>query len=334
LTDTLNLHGNGAWIVMNLFGAMSLPEVVVVDPESRIVWRGSPNDRLEERLLAICEQTQPLAGDPKRMAQRMRQSDKLLDQGEIGQAYTLARSIWLVTEDGSSERGDARNKMDKLEAAAGEWLKKAIEAERAGEKDKAARIVAQIAGRFDDPELRDEQREGDKDKDKLQVVKDAEAEIGRMNGDRTLKQAIKAAQDQCQAEVLLEKGADFEEVNRFDDALVCYRQVIKKYKDAAGAKTAQANIDKIKNDKKLRVAVDKSRDEAEAARWLDIADRCAKLELFDEAREYYERLVKEHPKSEEAKQAKEKLSKLPAPAKETAGADPVEPAKTAKANTP
>lgn len=332
--DAWNFYGPGAWYVQALFGAMSHPEVVIVDPESRIVWRGSATDRLEERLLEVCEATQPLAGDAKRMTQRMRQAKKFLDQGEVAKAYTLARQLYRVTDDESPVHGEARTLMDGLEQAAAEWLKKAIEAERAGDAQKAAHIVAQISVRMDDEDQRSEKRDGPSGSDtrsaggptakpegeKLQVVKDAEQEIGRMNGDRKLKQAIRAAMDQCRAELLLEKAADLEETDQFDAALVCYREVIKKFKESSAAKDAEASIKRIREDKKMRAAVDKARNEAEARRWMDIAERFAKLDLPDQAREYYERVISEHPKSPHAQEAKKRIEQLPKPTQETVDA--------------
>src|SRR5262249_42048228 len=70
--DAYNFYGSFFWLVQNLFGVMSHPGVAIVDPTGMIVWRGSPNDRLEERLLQTCEATQPLAGDSKRMAQKLK----------------------------------------------------------------------------------------------------------------------------------------------------------------------------------------------------------------------------------------------------------------------
>ncbi|MCC6359544.1 MAG: redoxin domain-containing protein [Phycisphaerales bacterium] len=310
-------YGVGFRFIQEAYGSMSHPEVVVIDPFGNIAWRGDPNDRLEERLIEVSEATKPAAGNAKLLEQRLRRADKFLNESEYGKAYTLARSVWRVTDEEVSSHGAARSLMDKLEGLAGDWLKKAIEEERSGNLEKAAYIVSQIAVRFEDDDKqannrrRDGQQNNNEQDSRQGVVRDAFNEIGRMNGDRKLKDLIRTATDNARGELLNEQAVEFEELGKYEIAKRLYAQCVEKYKDSPAGKDAKTGLDRIETDRKIRTQLDKIRAEDEARRWMDLAERFAAAEMPEMARTWYEKVLKEHGDTSFAKKAKELLDKLP-----------------------
>ncbi|MBI5865920.1 MAG: hypothetical protein HZB38_15735, partial [Planctomycetes bacterium] len=126
-----------------------------------------------------------------------------------------------------------------------------------------------------------------------------------------MKALIRTAMDNARGELLIEQAQMYEDVNRFDDARVCYKQVMDKYKETPAAKDAEAAVEKIRTDKKLKQTIEKERAADEARRWLDLGERFEKAEMPELAREQYEKVIKQHAKTEFAKTAKERLEKLP-----------------------
>lgn len=326
--EVYNFYGPFFRFVQQAFGSMSHPECVVVDAYSNIVWRGHPADRLEDRIKTAIETSRPISGDAKRLEQKLRKADKLIDEKEYAKAYSLARIISLATNEDSQENSKAKSLMEKVEQKGAEWLKEARDAV-ATDKEKAAYIVGQLVVRLDEPdkELK-KQTEGDNSnrggdgnnaETKEGLFRDANNAMGEMFADRKLKELIRKAMENAEGEILIEQAQEYEDVDRYDEARVCYKQVMEKFKETPAAKTAETAFEKIRTDKKTGQALARARSEEEARRWLDLGDRFAKAELYPQAREHYERVIKEHGKSEFSKTAKDRLEKLP---KATAKADP------------
>jgi tetratricopeptide (TPR) repeat protein len=328
--EIYNMRGDFLRLVQTAFGSMSHPECVIVDPFSNIVWRGHPNDQLEQRILDVVENTRPIAGDPKQIEARLRKAEKLIDEKEYGKAYTIARQLFLATNEESPENNKARSLMEKVEQKGADFLKEARDA-LATNKERAAYIVAQLSVRLEDQdkELKRAKEGAGRDQQPQQaqeqqtgLIRDVSNALGEMYADRKMKDLIRKAMDNASGELLNEQAADLEEIGHYDDARVLYKQVLEKYKETAAAKTAETMLEKVRTDKKVAQSLDKSRGADEARRWLDIGERYAKAELYDLAREMYEKVIKEHAKTDYAKTAKERLDKLP---KATAKADSDKP---------
>jgi len=302
--DTLSDHiyGLGVKRLQEMYGALSEPFVVIVDPWGILRWRGHPLDGVEERILEFLEKYPPPGGDPEWLDRHLRQAERLLDQGEIGRAYTVAKQVLDYTNEENEYHAKAESLTEKIEGAAEEWLKQAIKHEEKGEYDDAARIVAQISVRIAETDL----------------AHDAEQEIGRMNGRRELKERIREALKQARAEVLLDEATVFEERGDYESAIEVYRRVIKKYEDTQAERTAKQALERIKNDPEVQQAIARARKQRMADRWFDLGRRCARLGLYDEARQWYEKILSEHPDTSAADKARAALRELPAVDKEQA----------------
>lgn len=297
-----------------LLGAMSDPYVALVGPRSILAWRGVPGERLKERLADLHARTNPPAGDDDWLERRFRKAERFYDQGEPGKAFTIALDLLKITDEANAVHGKAEALMAKCETAAEDWLKEAIQAERNKEYEKAARIVAEIAVRFEDPDEDDDrkQRGGGRDDDRDQSIKrQAEIEIGRMNGNRDLKKLIREARENAEGQLRNDRAADLEEDEYYVEAKHIYEQVLKEYEDTEAAKEAKRRLRRIERDPSIQKKVAERRARDEAVRWLDLADRFAAIGLYATAREYYENIVQDHPDTTTAERARQRLNELP-----------------------
>ncbi len=327
LSTNMRLYGRG-WA--EFFGAMSHPYVVVVDPDGYIAWRGNPNDRFEERLNETLEATNPPSVDAKWLGRKLRAAEKHLDDGEFGKAYTAAKFVQRIAIENSKESQAADSLMGKAETAAADWLKKAIEFERADNLDKATYIVAQISVHFGAPEKRTLNRRDERgqpapagnnenERDlRRPVAQDADNEIGRMRGAVKVKDMIRTQLEAARGDVMNTRAADLEERKQYDRAHERYAEVVKKYPDSEPAKAAKAAIERLRTSPAVAEQVKKARAVAAARRLLDLGNRCEQQKLPALARQHYEQLVADHPESPEAKTAAERLKSLPASEAETA----------------
>lgn len=302
-------------------GALSDPYVVLVDPRGILAWRGRPSDRLEERLADLHARTDPPVGNETWLSRRFRRAERFYDQHKYGRANTIAMRLFKMTDESHTMHGRAESLMAKCEEAADEWLKEAIRLEGEKKYEEAARIVAEIAIRFEDPDEGKDQRSGDRGDDE-HIKRKAEREIGRMNGNRKLKKLIREARENAEGQLLNDRAGGLEEDGYYIDAKHIYEEVVKEHEDTDAAKEAKRRIRRIERDQGIRKKIAERRARDQAVRWLDLGDRFAAIELYDEARAHYERLIEEHPDTTAAQRGQERLSELPEPtAKESAESD-------------
>jgi len=309
-----NFFDSGYRNVQMSFGCMSHPEVALIDPWGIIVWRGSANDNVEERVKDLIAKTSPHAGDERWLSRRFREAESYYDKNEYGKAYWLARRVATVAGEGTSWHGQATGLMDKSKGAAENWLKEAIRLESEQKFDEAARIVAEIAVRMTEKKEgeQSEQRGGGSGEQAGDAARQAELEIGRMSGDRRLKEAIRKARLNTQGQTRIELAQELEEDKRHDEALEIYTEVVKTFEETDAAAAAKKAIERIEKDPAIRATVAKRRANDQADRWLFLAEQYTRAELFPQARETFERIIAEHADTDAAKKAKELLAKLPA----------------------
>jgi peroxiredoxin len=285
-----------------LYQVPSLPYAYLIDPDMKVAWRGNPEKNLEDRLVELMRRTPPVCADLAAEQSRLRKAEQLLEQRDYGRAYTIAAKLADLEEENAELAEKARALMEKLEQAAEKWLEEAKEAHRTGDYETACRIVSVISIRFETTD----------------VAHAAEDEIARLRAERKSKEMIRTERKKAQAEVALDEAADFEADKRYLKALDAYEEVAKKFKDSEAAKQAQAAIERITTDSAIQQYVKEWREAGRADRWLELGDRFAKVEMYDLAREYYERVISEHATSAAATKAKKRLKDLPEPLAEEA----------------
>ncbi len=302
-----------ATVVYHLLGALSEPYIVLVDPRGRLAWRGVPDKRIEDRIDDLIEHSKPPLGDEQWLGRRFRKADRFFDQREFGKSYTIAQSLFRMTDEAHRMHGRTESLRARCNESAKQWLREAIQAERDKDFEKAAYIVAEIAVRFQnlDEDEDDDSNRGSRDEDDEDVYNQAAFQIGRMSGDRKLKGMIRDAQEEAAARLLNDRAAEFEEDDYYLDAKHLYEEVLEEHDDTDAAKEAKRRLRRIKRDDEIQAKIAARRANEEAIRWLDIADHYVGAELEEEAREKYQALIKKHPDTTAARRAKQRLRELP-----------------------
>jgi len=286
--------GPGARPVDELLGAMSQPSVMLVDPWGYISWRGTRFDTFEQRLEALVQKTKPHAGDNAWLQRKLSEAERLKGKGEYARAFTIAKRVLKIAGESSTVGGAATTHMDEYVAATSAWIKKAVKLAEDKKYDEAARIMADISVRMEDTD----------------VIEEAELELGRMRGDRRMKDPIRKALEDARGQVRNEIADELRDDDRYVAATKIYREVVKDREDTPAAEYAQKQIDTFKKNAAVRKQVQENRAWAQATRWLDMGDHYAELEMNEQARDSYQRIIDEHPGSDAAGMARERLKAL------------------------
>ena len=310
-------YGN---IFSYILGAFSEPYVVLIDPRSVLFWRGVPDEQLEERLDYLIKYSSPPAGDDKWKDRQFRAAERHFAARELGRAYTRALELYNTTDESDAAHGRAEALLDRCEQTGHEWLREAVQAETDKDFEKAARIVSALSVRFEDrdPEILPNNRNRNHNRNdrnsrgnEESARRQAEIEIGRMNANRELKEMIREARENAEGELLNDRALILEEDGFYVMARELYQRVIDKYEDTDAAKEAEKAIERINNDPEIQKSIAERRAAEEAVRWYHIAEHYATFHATEEARSYFDRIIKEHPDSNIAERAKRQLAKLP-----------------------
>lgn len=286
----------------DLYQVVSYPYVFIVDPAGIIRWKGHPLDDLAARVKEQIRKTPPIGADQEALAAKLSRAEELLGKGEPGRAFTLAMKVLRVTEEGSPMNERARALKDKLIEAGKKWLEECRTAYREGDHKKACRIAAEVSVRF-----QTDARQGP-EKD---LVAEADTEIGRLRGDINTKDMVMRAVENARAEIKNDEAAELEANKEYLSAVRLYRQVMDDFPKSDAGRAAKQALERIQADPRIQALIRRDRSEAQAERWLSIAERYERVRMFAQAREQYQKIIKEHPRSAAATRAKEALRKLP-----------------------
>ena len=275
----------------------SFPTVFLIDPSGTLVNRFHPDDDLEGKVRGQIARTPPSGADAGALKKRFESAKAAVKDKEYGRAYTLAKDVASVAEANSALSKAAAELLKQIDTSAKKWLEEAKELLKKEDTAKACHILAELSVRFVGESL----------------ATDAETEIGKFMGDLKVKPVLRKEIDEGKARLLLDQATDHEAAERYPETMEVYRQVAEQYPDTETRKLADAALDRIAGDEKAKEAVAKRRAEEEADRWLDLGERFSRVAMYDEAKEYYERVLAQHPKSRAAARAKDLLKKLPEP---------------------
>ncbi len=271
------------------------PQIYLIDTAGVLRGRYHPADALEDKVALQKERTPPQGSDAATLKKVLDEAKALERKKQVGRAYRLARQVSKDAEKDSPLAKEAEEVVKRLEEAARKLLEEAREAGKAKDYEKACRILGELSVNFAGTPLQG----------------DIETEIGRLMGDREVKPRMRRALDNANGQIVLDQAAEHESYRRYLLALRLYREVMEKYPGSDAAKAAEQAVDRITNDPQAKEIIRNLRGDAEAERWLEIAERFAKVEMFGKAREYYERIIAQHPNTRAASKARERLPKLP-----------------------
>ncbi|MEW6249998.1 MAG: tetratricopeptide repeat protein [Planctomycetota bacterium] len=272
------------------------PYIYLMDTTGRYVGRFHPGEGLEERIKAQLEKTPPPAADSQAINNRRRQAEKLLSEKQVGRAYTIAKDAGKLLDAQSPDGKRIADLVKRIEEAARKVLDEAREGAKGEKKELALKQLAELSVHF----------AGES------IGGDADTELGRLMGDIKLKTQVRKAVNNAKGAAVNDQAADLEASRRYLEAVKLYRQVTEEFPDTEAAQAAEKSIDRINADPAAQKHIASLRADEEAERWLGLADSYAKIELYNKAREYYERIVETHPTARATAKAKERLAKLPA----------------------
>lgn len=294
------------------YGVTSHPMVYIIDPLGITVWRGRPWDDLKARIQEAIQRTPPPASQTRYLDDVQRRAADAENDGNLGQAYTLYKQIVQWTNEGTPAYAAAKSKMEALEPKGVELLKKARDLERDRQWDEACRLFANIALRCDGTELGTE----------------AQKEVGRVNGDRRMKELIQKHTEEAKAQILLDRARYYEDFDYYEEAREVYRSIKRDYdkrveeaegKEAevelpektAAIQTAEKALERIEKDEAIQRAIAKRRASDEADILVFQAERFYSMDMFDKARELVAKITEEHPDTIAARRAERLAEKLP-----------------------
>jgi len=314
------------------------PLAYIIDKYGRVAYaRFNPEEGLEEKIQAVLEKTPTVAATDERLRTSFERVSAYLKNGEVGRAFRLAQEL----EDCLRDTDEARQErveqvMKQVRAAAQAQLEAALADIRNENYEVAARKLADLSVNLQVRTDKDAARRGSSSrtrqaprpagparpgqpgaaatpepKEIKEIKEQVEQEIGRLQGDAYTKAIMLKALDHARGEKKNDQAAELLEAGYYFDARELCRLVTQQYAGTEAAAKAQAAIDRINNDPKMREKIRADQAAEQALRWLDIADRYARVEMFDLAREYYHKVIVAFSDSAAAQKARTALDRLP-----------------------
>lgn len=318
------------------------PLAYIVDKFGRVAWaRFDPTDVLEEKIQEVMKRTPPINATPERTKEALARVSRLLQEGKPGAAYAVARELQNVFRDEDEATEDQiEDLLKQVRAVAQQTIETAEQEIDKEEYAAACEKLAELSVRLADVKVekdknrarrsrrstrshrstrsrrstRSSARSGESEPDlkTFEELKDqVEHDIGRLQGDNYTKTIIRKALDNVRGEVRNERAAALAAAGYLFDARELYRRVTEDFPGTEAARAAQAALDQMDSDPAVRAKIEKQEAAAQAARWYDLGDRFARAELFDEAREYLQKVIDEYPDSAAANKARARLKRLP-----------------------
>lgn len=297
------------------YDVSTFPKVYLLDTAGRLVNRFHPGEELQEKVVAQIAKTPPPGADPEAQRARLEAALAAREKKEYGKAFTLGQDV-LKTSGADSELGKrAADLVKQVTDDAKQWLEEARDAGKDDKKlDRACTLLAELSVRFQGEAL----------------AADADTEIGKLMADGKLKPKLRKAIDNAKGQLKNDLAADHEAGKRYLEALKLYREVSEDHPDTEAAQAAEQAVERITSDKDVQRRIAAVRADDEAERWLDLADRFARVEMYEQARAFCQRVVDEHPDSRAAPRAKQRLAKLPKTSPADADEAPAKGASKAK----
>jgi hypothetical protein len=268
----------------------------IIDIHGNIAYaRFHAGSGLEERIKEVMAKGPPVGADEQSVKLRVTKLAQLLNKGDLGRAYTIFRDLKAVVEEKEGPLAEQLQQLDEqFKQGAQAWLKRARDQVTVRDYKPACRALAELDVRFVDSDIQEE----------------VDREIGRLQGDNNTKEMIRQALDNAEGELRNDDAAALEESRLYLDALEVYREVTEEYEGTEAAKVARSAIERLNSDPAVQQDIQKLKAAEQAERGYDLGDRFARVDLFDLARQQFEKVVREHPDTLAAKKARDRLDNL------------------------
>lgn len=280
------------------FGVEAIPSMVLLGPDSKVIWVGRPGELLsEERLAGLMQKHPPVLVDPKvlKAAQEtLATATKKLESGDAAAALKLMSK---VPDDASKDADFARAAKEtraKLDEAAVELLKGAEAQAEAGEyaaaADRLRELSVSLAG--------------------LPVANDAKKKLAALMAKPDARKAIELAQKESQAAPALAEAEKLRKAKKHESAYPRFKQVAKAFAGTpSGGKAAEA-VKAYEADKAFmqKIAAREAGGKAKAA--LSVARSYAKAGRQADAVKKFKAIIQDYPGTEQARAAQTELNLL------------------------
>lgn len=277
------------------YDVSAYPEAFLIDASGVIAWRGEVSDELDARVARLMARGSS-AGDKGADARRLEEAARSDASGNILKAYTLARQVAELGDKSLKSKADDLTKS--LEEKARRQVDEVRDAIGNDQVDEAlCRRAADLLVRFEGSE----------------AGREASTQVQRLRGHAAGKAHVDAALAAARAARIADLADDAATGKEYARALQLYRELADQYAATPAGKDAKAALQRIQGDPAAQSALQAARNEDQADRWLDIAERYARLKLPEPARQYLEKVIQTHPTSRAAEQAKQRLAALGKP---------------------
>lgn len=280
------------------FGVEAIPSMVLLGPDSKVIWVGRPGELLsEERLAGLMRKHPPVLIDPKvlKAAQEtLATATKKLEAGDAAAALKLMSKV----PDDASKDADfakaAKETREKLDEAAAGLLKGAEAQIEAGEypaaADRLRELSVSLAG--------------------LPVANDAKKKLAALMAKPDARKAIELAQKESQAAPALAEAERLRKARKHESAYPRFKQVAKAFVGTPSGDKAGEAVKAYEADKAFmqKIAAREAGGKAKAA--LSVARSYAKAGRKAEAVKKLKAIIQDYPGTEEARSAQTELNLL------------------------
>jgi len=281
-----------AFAHFNEGGQITPPEHIFLDPKGKVL------DRLKH----------VLATTPEELCERMKEAVERVGPGIDTIAYRRLKEKLRVI-DGWIRAKDYRTSIEalhKIIAQAGRSVIGKTARELLGRIDQAViKEVKAIDGRIAAGEFESARDRANRAERAFRGLPSA-----RVIKDRLELLKGRGGSGARKADILLKKAEHELEAKEYACAVKLLSKIVKRYPATPSAAKARKHLERFETDPALKKALAASRADECCARWMKLADALFKSGREKTARVYYEKIVKTHPESKYAAEAKKKLANL------------------------
>jgi tetratricopeptide (TPR) repeat protein len=273
-------------------GQIMVPEHIFLDPAGRVLERfkhqlGTTNEEFGKHMNKALERVGPglEALDFRRFSRELDAIEKWIGDGHHAKSIKALHAI-IARAGRSTVAGRAHRLLERIETALTAELAEVDKLLAAGEFDAARARARKAQATFRG--LRS-----------ARIFEDRLKLLGRRGG---------SAADRAQV-LLARAEADFA-AKRYDRAEAVYVKILKRYGSTPAAELARTRLRNFEKDPELKKALAACKADAECENWLKLADALLKNNRPDQARAYLEKIIRTHPDSPHAAEAKRRLARL------------------------
>lgn len=278
------------------FGVNSFPTVFIVGPDSKVLWKGHPQN-LDGALADAFKNHPPILVDPKVLKGAQETLAQVTQKLEAGDAKAAMKLMAKVPADASK---------DAEFAAAADEAKKKLDEVAAGLLAEADEAVA--AGKF--VEAADRLRELSVSLTGLPAAADAKKKLNALMAKPEARKLIETAQKESQAAPALADAEKLQAAKKHEAAYARFKQVAKAFAGTPSGEKAAEAVKEYEADKAFMQALTNKAAGGKAKAALSIARSYAKAGRKAEATKKYHSIIKDYPGTEQARTAQFELKNL------------------------